>query len=67
MVSSWPLSSAYHPETDGQTERMNRLLEDILRNYVSPTQRNWDEMLPMVEFAINNSYERINQDHTLLS
>ena len=50
------MSSAYHAETDGQTERMNRLLEESLRHYVSPTQTDWDRHLPFVEFAINNSF-----------
>ena len=48
-------SSAYHPQTDGQTERMNRVIEDTLRHYVCPDQDDWDEWLPMVEFAINDS------------
>ncbi len=51
------MSTAYHPQTDGQTERMNRVLEDMLRHYVSPTQQDWDVHLPMVEFAINNAYQ----------
>lgn len=50
------LSSAYHPESDGQTERVNRVLEDVLRHYVSPQQDDWDTYLPMAEFAINNSW-----------
>ena len=51
------MSTAYHPQSDGQTERMNRLLEDMLRHYVSPTQTDWDTHLPLVEFAINNAYQ----------
>ena len=51
------LSTAYHPQTDGQTERMNRTLEDMLRHYISPTQDNWEELLDMAEFAVNNSYQ----------
>ena len=43
-----------HPETDGQTERTNRVLEEILRGYVHSFS-NWSEFLPMVEFAINSS------------
>ena len=43
-----------HPETDGQTERANRVLEKILRGYVH-SFTSWSEFLPMVEFAINNS------------
>ena len=49
------LSTAYHPQTDGQTERMNRLLEETLRHYVSPTQTDWDTHLPLIEFAVNNA------------
>ena len=49
------LSTAFHPETDGQTERVNRVLEEFLRAFVTPSQDNWDLLLPMAEFAINNS------------
>jgi transposase InsO family protein len=49
------MSTAYHPQTDGQTERMNRVLEETLRHYISPTQDDWEECLPMAEFAINSS------------
>jgi hypothetical protein len=49
------LSTAYHPQTDGQTERVNRVLEDTLRAFVSPRLNDWDELLPIVEFAINDS------------
>ena len=48
------MSTADHPETDGQTERANRILEEILRGYVH-SFGSWSEFLPMVEFAINNS------------
>jgi hypothetical protein len=51
------MSTAFHPQSDGQTERTNRILEDMLRHYVSPHQDNWDELLPCAEFAINNSYQ----------
>lgn len=51
------LSTAFHPQTDGQTERMNRTLEDMLRHYVGPIHDRWDEHLAMAEFAINNSYQ----------
>ena len=51
------MSTAYHPQSDGQTERVNRILEDMLRHYVNPLQDNWDELLPYAEFAINNSYQ----------
>ena len=50
------LSTAYHPETDGQTERVNQVLEDMLRMYVMDQQSHWEKYLPLVEFAYNNSY-----------
>ena len=50
------LSTAFHPQTDGQTERVNRVLEDLLSNYVGGRQDDWDEYLAAAEFAINNSY-----------
>ena len=51
------MSVAFHPQTDGQTERMNQYVEAILRTYVNPEQNNWDVLLPLVEFAINNAYQ----------
>ncbi|KAJ9520225.1 hypothetical protein QJQ45_030181, partial [Haematococcus lacustris] len=51
------LSSAYHPETDGQTERVNRVVEEMLRHFIRPDQRDWAEYLPLVEFAINNAWQ----------
>ena len=50
------MSSAYHPQTDGQTERMNQTLECMLRHYINPTQTNWDDLLPLAEFAMNNAH-----------
>jgi hypothetical protein len=44
-----------HPETDGQTERANRVIEDILRSLCAESPSTWSDMLPMVEFAINNA------------
>jgi hypothetical protein len=58
------LSSAFHPETDGQTERTNRVLEEYLRHYVNPHQDDWDEWLPMAEFAYNNSVHAATVRHT---
>ncbi|KAJ9508332.1 hypothetical protein QJQ45_011839 [Haematococcus lacustris] len=49
--------SAYHPETDGQTERVNRVIEEMLRHFIRPDQRDWAEYLPLVEFAINNAWQ----------
>jgi len=48
------LSTAYHPETDGQTERMNAILEQYLRAYVSYLQDDWSEWLASAEFAGNS-------------
>jgi hypothetical protein len=49
------MSTTYHPQTDGQTERANRTLEDMIRHYVGSDQSDWDEHLPALEFAYNNS------------
>ncbi|KAL3701254.1 hypothetical protein R1sor_019276 [Riccia sorocarpa] len=48
-------STAYHPQTDGQTERENRTIEDMLRAFTMEGQESWDNLLPLVEFAYNNS------------
>jgi hypothetical protein len=50
-------STAYHPQSDGQTERVNRILEDYLRHYVGPRQTDWDTHLPEAEFAYNNAWQ----------
>ena len=49
-------SSSYHPETGGQTERVNQLLEDMLRACVLDFLGKWEEYLPLEEFSYNNSY-----------
>ena len=49
------MSTAFHPQTDGQTERANRTMAEMLRAYVHPRQDDWEEYLPLVEFAYNNS------------
>ena len=48
------MSTAYHPQTDGQTERANRTIEEMLRAYVNQTQNDWDQHLVAIEFAYNN-------------
>ncbi|GKE47187.1 putative reverse transcriptase domain-containing protein [Tanacetum coccineum] len=50
------ISMAYHPETDGQSERTIQTLEDMLRACVLDFGKNWDRHLPLVEFSYNNSY-----------
>jgi hypothetical protein len=51
------MSTAFHPQTDGQTERSNPVLEDYLRHYISPSQDDWDEWLPQAEFSVNNAWQ----------
>jgi len=48
------LSMAFHPQTDGQTERMNQKLEQYLRFFIEHRQKDWPEWLAAAEFAINN-------------
>ncbi|GJY28199.1 putative reverse transcriptase domain-containing protein [Tanacetum coccineum] len=50
------MSTAYHPETDGQSERTIQTLEDMLRACVIDFGGSWDRHLPLVEFSYNNSY-----------
>jgi transposase InsO family protein len=50
-------SSAYHPQNDDQTERINQVLEDMLRACVTHKQ-NWDACLPLAEFSYNDSYQK---------
>jgi hypothetical protein len=50
-------SSAYHPQTSGQTERVNQILEDMLRVCVQEFPQKWDDCLPLAEFSYNNSYQ----------
>jgi transposase InsO family protein len=49
--------TAYHPQTSGQTERVNQILEDMLRACALEFPQKWDECLPFVEFSYNNSYQ----------
>ena len=48
-------STAFHPETDGQTERLNQTLEIMLRHYVDERPSAWTKYLPIVEFAYNST------------
>ncbi|GKF69463.1 putative reverse transcriptase domain-containing protein [Tanacetum coccineum] len=50
------MSTAYHPQTDGQSERTIQTLEDMLRACVIDFGSSWDLHLPLVEFSYNNSY-----------
>ena len=49
------MSTPYHPETDGQTERANRTLLQMLRKFAVPAGNTWEEELPWLEFAYNDS------------
>ena len=48
------ISTAYHPRTDGQSERSNQWLEQYLRFWVNERQNDWAQLLPIAEFAHNN-------------
>jgi hypothetical protein len=50
------ISTTYHPEIDGKTERVNQFMEDMLRMYVKDNQTQWEKYLPLVEFSYNNSF-----------
>jgi len=51
------LSTAFHPQTDGQTQRTNAILEQYLRAYINYQQDNWCSYLPLAEFTYNNGYQ----------
>jgi hypothetical protein len=57
MDTKLNFSSAYHPQTDGQTKRTNQVLEDMLRACALQHGSSWDKSLPYAEFSYNNSYE----------
>lgn len=46
---------AFHPQTDGQTERVNAIMEQYVRAYCSYHQDDWKDLLPYAEFAYNNA------------
>jgi RNase H-like domain found in reverse transcriptase/Reverse transcriptase (RNA-dependent DNA polymerase)/Integrase zinc binding domain/Chromo (CHRromatin Organisation MOdifier) domain/Retroviral aspartyl protease len=56
-------STAYHPQSDGQTERVNQELEQYIRVFVNERQNDWDTLLPLAEFAYNNHTHSATQ-HT---
>lgn len=58
LDTSLHMSTAFHPESDGQSERTNRTMQTMLRAYVSGQQTDWSKHLPLVEFAINSSVNR---------
>ncbi|KAK3040020.1 hypothetical protein RJ639_027331 [Escallonia herrerae] len=52
--SQLSMSSSYHPESDGQTERFNSMLEEYLRHFVSATQKNWVKLLDVAQLCFNS-------------
>jgi hypothetical protein len=50
-------STSYHPQTDGQTERTNQIVEDMICMYVRTKPNKWEDYLHLVEFAYNNGYQ----------
>ena len=57
MGTQLRFSTAYHPQTDGQSERTIQILEDMLRACALDFKTSWDKILPYAEFAYNNSYQ----------
>jgi hypothetical protein len=57
LGTSLDYSSAFHPQTDGQTERVNQVLEELLRVCVLTYNTDWEKSLPYAEFSYNNSYQ----------
>jgi transposase InsO family protein len=50
-------SSSYHPQTNSQTERVNQIVEDMLRASILHFDKSWDKCLSLAEFSYNNSYQ----------
>jgi hypothetical protein len=50
-------SMAYHPQTDGQTKRLNRVIEGMLQMHFMHRPKQWEEYLTLVEFAYENGYQ----------
>jgi hypothetical protein len=57
MDTKLNFSLVYHPQTDGQTERVNQILEDKLRACALKDKKSWDKCLPYAGFSYNNSYQ----------
>jgi hypothetical protein len=57
MDTKLNISSAYHSQTNGQTERTNQILEDMLRVCALKYGKSWDKTLLYAEFSYNNSYQ----------
>ena len=57
MGTHLSFSTAFHPQSSGQVERVNQILEDMLRACVISFGMDWEKCLPFAEFAYNNSYQ----------
>ena len=57
MGTRLTMSTSFHPQTDGQSERTIQVLEDMLRACVLDHKGSWEEHFPLVEFSYNNSYQ----------
>jgi hypothetical protein len=58
MDTKLNISSAYHSQTDGQTKRVNQILEDMLRACALKDVKSWDKSLSYAEFSYNKSYQK---------
>ena len=63
MGTRLTMSTTFHPQTDGQSERTIQVLEDMLRACVLDHKGSWEEHLPLVKFTYNNSYQASIQLH----
>src|SRR4051812_48462426 len=57
MGTHHSFSTTFHPQSSGQVERVNQILEDMLRACVISFRKNWEKSLPFPEFAYNNSFQ----------
>ena len=57
MGTQLTISTAFHPQTDGQSERTIHILKDMLRACILDHKGSWEEHLPLMEFSYNNSYQ----------
>jgi transposase InsO family protein len=55
------MSTSFHPQTDGEMERVNQTLKTYLHTFIHDDQDNWYSLLPLAEFAYNNSVTQATQ------